>query len=117
MQLGNSSASPSFVTGGDCSAPDGAGTTGCQQQVAGDSGNYGDGFNAGDGGVYAMEWTDKTISIWFFSRNSIPSALGADADDVDISALGTPTVQFEGGSGCDIAQRFMDHSITIDTTL
>lgn len=110
-------ATPDYVTSTDCGAPDGTGKDGCQQQNAGDAGNYGDGFNAADGGVYAMEWTDTDISVWFFPRDSVPSALGADASDVDSSALGTPMVKFVGGSGCSIADRFQDHSIVIDTTL
>lgn len=116
MDQGTSSvSSKAFVTTSDCAAPEGSGKDGCQQ-ATGDTANYGDGFNAADGGVYAMEWTDETISIWFFSRDSNSSAINADASDVDIKELGTPMVQF-AGSGCDIGARFQGHSITIDTTL
>ncbi|CAN8099730.1 unnamed protein product [Discula destructiva] len=111
-------ASSTFVesSSGDCGAPSGSGSTGCQQQQSqGGNANYGAGFNAAGGGVYAMEWTSETISVWFFPRSSIPSGLGS-GDSVDSSVLGTPLAQFVGGDGCDIDERFGDHKITIDTT-
>lgn len=36
---------------------------------------YGEGFNQGGGGVYAMEWTSDGISVWFFPRRHIPRDL------------------------------------------
>ncbi|KAL2269960.1 hypothetical protein VTJ83DRAFT_2144 [Remersonia thermophila] len=33
-------------------------------------GGYGAAFNAAGGGVYALEWTDRAIRVWFFSRGS-----------------------------------------------
>lgn len=120
-QVTNGTQSPAstFVEGTNCNAP-GTGHTGCQQRntATDTTANYGAGFNEAGGGVYVMEWTSSAISVWFFPRNSIPGSLGGDA--VDVSALGTPLVQFvsdAGAGGCDFDQHFLDQKITIDTTL
>lgn len=105
-----------FVTGTNCNAP-GTGSTGCQQQGT-STANYGAGFNEGGGGAYVMEWTSGAISMWFFARTSLPGSLGGNT--LDVSALGTPLVQFVSNAdagGCDFDQHFIDHKITIDTTL
>lgn len=101
----------------NCNA--GNGNEGCQQ-VTQSASNYGAGFNAQGGGVYAMEWTSSAISVWFFPRNSSVatqlSGSNATAASVDTSTFGTPTAQFMGGSGCDIDSSFKEHNIIIDTT-
>ncbi|KAK4691008.1 hypothetical protein P7C71_g5904, partial [Lecanoromycetidae sp. Uapishka_2] len=89
------------------------GSTGCGVQTGGPA-SFGDGFNAANGGVYAMEWTSEAINIWFFSRSSIPN--GATGDAPDPSAWGNPTASFQGGSGCDIDQHFQNNNIVFDTT-
>ncbi|KAF3762972.1 family 16 glycoside hydrolase [Cryphonectria parasitica EP155] len=98
---------------GDCSAD--SGSTGCPQRGTSTS-NFGAGFNSAQGGVYAMEWTDAAISIWFWPRSSIPSGISSSST-VDTGSLGTPLARFEGGSGCDIASHFQGHVITINTAL
>lgn len=119
-QVTNGTQSPTstFVKGTNCNAP-GTGSTGCQQRdEAATTANYGAGFNEAGGGVYAMEWTSSAISVWFFPRSSIPGSLGGNK--MDVSALGTPLVQFvsdAGAGGCDFDQHFSNHKITIDTTL
>lgn len=124
-QVTNGTQSPTsvFTEGTNCNAP-GTGSTGCQQRdeaaTTTTTANYGAGFNEAGGGVYAMEWKSSAISVWFFPRSSIPTSLGGGSDTVDVSALGTPLVQFvsDGGAGgCDFDQHFSNHKITIDTTL
>ncbi|KAI1613799.1 endo-1,3(4)-beta-glucanase [Exophiala viscosa] len=73
---------------------------------------YGTGFNNGEGGVYATEWTSSAITIWFFPRSSIPSDVSSGSPDP--SGWGTPLSQFQGG--CDIDDFFEDHQIVFDTT-
>jgi nicotinate-nucleotide pyrophosphorylase (carboxylating) len=83
--------------------------------------SYGTEFNRAGGGIYAMEWTPTSISVWFFPRNS-PSftthfgaqtaATGTTAPDP--SAWGTPMAHFSG-SGCDFTERFKDLSIIFNT--
>jgi hypothetical protein len=75
--------------------------------------SYGAGLNQGGGGVYATQWTDDAISVFFFPRDSIPAdALG---DSPDPSTWGTPAAKFLS-AGCDIKNIFNKQSIVFDTT-
>jgi hypothetical protein len=95
---------------------------------------YGTDFNNAGGGVYAMEWTDEAISVWFFPRNSpgisaltssSPSTTAPSSGSplnstsgpttLDPSTFGTPLAKF-AGSGCDFKERFKDLKIVFDTT-
>ena len=95
---------------------------------------YGTSFNKAGGGVYAMEWTDSSISVWFFPRNSSgisaltsssPSAPPSSSSEplnstsgpqtLDPSTFGTPLAKFSG-TGCDFTERFKDLKIIFDTT-
>lgn len=92
-------------------ASSGSDNTGCQI-AASDSASYGTGFNDGQGGVYAMEWTGDGISVYFFPRSAIPGdALG---DSPDPSGWGTPMAHFTGG--CDFASAFTNNQLVFDTT-
>lgn len=98
----------------DCGA--GNGNTGCPQKTV-STNNYGEGLNAAGGGVYAMEWTSEAISVWFFPRNgTVANGLSAAAGSIDTSSFGTPTAQFQGGSGCEIDSYFKNQNIVIDNT-
>jgi hypothetical protein len=60
-------------------------TTNCDINAAGQTSNAGCGiespstssfgspFNAGGGGVYAMEWTNSGINIWQWARKDVPA--------------------------------------------
>jgi hypothetical protein len=74
---------------------------------------YGDGFNNVGGGVYAMEWTDEAISIWFFQRGAIPSNVLSSNPQPDYT-WGKPLSQFTGC--CDIPEFFSDNQIVFDVT-
>lgn len=55
------------------------------------------GFNNIGGGVYATQWTDQFIRIWFFPRNKgIPWDI--QARQPNPSTWGTPMANFEGQS-------------------
>ncbi|KAI9669902.1 MAG: hypothetical protein M1831_006937 [Alyxoria varia] len=69
-------------------------------------------FNQNGGGVYAMEWTDSAIKIWFFPRSIIPQDISSGKPKP--SSWGTPAANFQGG--CDIPSHFSDHRIIFDTT-
>ena len=100
------------------------GTTNCDINAAGQATNagcqinspstasFGTGFNAGQGGVYATEWTSDAISIWFFPRSAIPSDITSGSPDP--TTWGSATASFSGG--CDIDQFFMNNQIVFDTT-
>lgn len=75
---------------------------------------YGTNFSLADGGVYAMEWTTESISIWFFHHTgAIPNDVTSNTPNP--SGWGTPLAKF-AGSGCDFQTRFKDLKIVIDTT-
>ncbi|KAF2742642.1 glycoside hydrolase family 16 protein [Sporormia fimetaria CBS 119925] len=74
--------------------------------------SYGAGLNANRGGVYATQWTDDAISVYFFPRGEIPEDVLGDSPDP--SFWGKPAAKFSGG--CDIGSIFRDNQIVIDTT-
>jgi hypothetical protein len=84
---------------------------GCQIATQ-NAATYGSDFNSNGGGVYAMEWTDSAISIYFFPRGSIPSdALGSSPNP---SSWGQPMAKFSGG--CNMGTAFTNQQIVFDTT-
>ncbi|KAF2279085.1 uncharacterized protein EI97DRAFT_456487 [Westerdykella ornata] len=93
----------------DCSLETG-GTAGCDVNAA-ESTSYGSGFNAVNGGVYAMEWTAESIKMWFFPRGAIPASIVAEAPDT--ADFGTPTANFEGD--CDFANKFIQQKFIFNT--
>lgn len=104
------SAAGAAMANTDCGAD--SGSTGCGITST-DAQNYGDGFNAIGGGVYAMDWTSSNIAIYFFPRSAIPSDI--TAGNPTPSSWGTPQALFTGNS-CDIDSYFLNHNIIFDTT-
>lgn len=82
--------------------------------------NYGDGFNANGGGIYAMQWTSRFLKMWFFPRYAIPpaaqDAIDGTCDSPDVSGFGIPQAAFFGGRGCNVDARFKQHRLIFDTT-
>ncbi|KAJ3111779.1 hypothetical protein HK100_002560 [Physocladia obscura] len=101
------------LTFGDCNSANGAnGNEGCG--VANTQANsYGAGFNSNGGGVYATEWTNSAINIWFFPRNAIPSDITAGAPNP--AGWGTPSANWPLGSLCS-PTFFSNMQIVLDTT-
>lgn len=104
------------------------GNKGCTQATHPTSNNYGAGFNAAGGGVYALEWTDAAIRVWFFPRASAlatqlssssppknTTTLG-EAPPPDPATFGTPLAVFTGGPACPIGSHFANHNLVFDTT-
>ncbi|KAF2814246.1 uncharacterized protein BDZ99DRAFT_410664 [Mytilinidion resinicola] len=78
--------------------------------------SYGTDFNQAGGGVYAMEWTNKFIAIYFFSHatnETMPKDLLSG--NPNPSGWGTPLARF-AGNGCDFTKRFKDMKIVINLT-
>lgn len=95
------------LVGTDCNENNA--NTGCSQ-ATGDNQNYGDGFNAIGGGVYATEWVSDHISVWFFPRSGIPQDI---TDGVPNPAgWGLPIAKFNGA----IDQYFQNNNLIFDTT-
>ncbi|KAJ5780619.1 Concanavalin A-like lectin/glucanase subgroup [Penicillium paradoxum] len=94
-------------TGADCEANN----AGCTQSTT-STNNYGDGFNANGGGVYAVEWTTESISAWFFPRGSdmATQLINGGTADVNVGILGNPLAHFKGNS-CNISNNFKSHNI------
>lgn len=86
------------------------GTVGCV--IDGQTGSYGTSFNNNGGGVYAMEWTEQFVKIWFFPRKSIPASITKGKPDV--SEFGTPMALVQ--DGCDVANSFKAQSFVFDVT-
>ncbi|CRG83403.1 hypothetical protein PISL3812_00754 [Talaromyces islandicus] len=95
------------TTAGQCALS--TGTSGCE--IQGTKGSYGDAFNAGGGGVYAIEWTSKFIKIWSFPRDSIPASITAGKPDS--AEFGTPMGNFQGS--CNVGDEFQAQRIIINT--
>ncbi|KAI5449057.1 hypothetical protein NCC49_005361 [Naganishia albida] len=76
----------------------------------------GEAFNAAGGGVYVAAFELSGINIWFFSRDQVPSALGAGSNSIDVSTLGRPSASYSASS-CDIAKYFGSQQLTLDITL
>lgn len=91
--------------------------SGCGVQGAQDT--YGEAFNANGGGIYAMEWRDAGIRVWFFPRSSIPSDIPTDVTNTsapDPSTWGTPLADFPS-TNCDISSHFKNQSIIANIDL
>lgn len=86
------------------------GTVGCV--IEGHKGSYGTSFNRQGGGVYALEWTDEYLKIWYFSRSSIPASIKSGKPDV--TQFGTPMALVE--ESCDVANAFKSQSFIFDVT-
>lgn len=85
--------------------------TGCSWTDS-DSKTYGQGFNDNGGGVFATLFTDTTIQIWTFPRDSVPDGI---ADSPDYSTWGDP--QASWGTACDISTYFAAQQMIFDITL
>lgn len=86
------------------------GNQGCQIGTSNPD-SYGAGFNSVGGGVYAMQWTDSAISVWFFSRGQIPDDITSGSPAP--SGWGSAMAKF---TGCDFPSFFYDNQIVFDTT-
>ncbi|KAI1615687.1 concanavalin A-like lectin/glucanase domain-containing protein [Exophiala viscosa] len=92
-------------------AADQSSNAGCSIRSTDDS-SFGSGFNSAGGGVFATEWTSEAISIWFFSRDAIPSDITSGSPDP--SGWGLPQGQFTGG--CDIDDKVKNQQLVFDVT-
>lgn len=114
-------------TGPGCSISDGGGFSGklkhtkCASEYGDNTGckiassetnTYGSGFNRNGGGVYATEWTDKYIAVYFFPRGHIPDDVLGDSPSP--ATWGTPLAKFTGD--CDFASHFVEQQLVFTNT-
>lgn len=95
----------------DCNAGDAH--DGCGMQTS-NTQNYGAGFNAVEGGIYAMEWTSDFIAVWFFARSDIPQDIIDGSPDPTL--WGLPSAKFVGSPGCEIDNFFRENNIVFNHT-
>ncbi|KAK4101702.1 glycoside hydrolase family 16 protein [Parathielavia hyrcaniae] len=116
---GCSVTNPGSLPGTKLLSPDCQGHEGCTQHNLGASNTYGASFNAAGGGVYALEWTDAAIKVWFFPRGStspVSSSISSSLPPPDPSTFGTPLAAFVGGpSSCPLARHFANHNLVFNT--
>ena len=87
--------------------------------VEGEKATYGQALNAAGGGVYAMEWRDAGIRVWFFPRDEIPSDIPTDVANMtapDPSQWSEPLADFPS-TDCDIGNHFRNQSIVANIDL
>ncbi|EED82530.1 hypothetical protein POSPLDRAFT_53931 [Postia placenta Mad-698-R] len=96
----------------DCSVS-GTGDAGCGIRAS-QTNSFGAAFNDIGGGVYTMQWDDTGVSVWYFTRSTIPADISAGAPQP--SGWGMPIANFPASS-CNPSQFFYDHSAIFDTTL
>ncbi|PCH36331.1 glycoside hydrolase family 16 protein [Wolfiporia cocos MD-104 SS10] len=110
--LNNTQKVTSNLDGTQCASSPGA-DSGCAYSQT-DPRSFGAGFNNASGGVFAHLWNTDGVTVWFFSRDEIPSDITAGTPDP--TSWGTPAAIFPD-TGCDISSHFYDHAIVLDTTI
>jgi len=87
------------------------GNSGCG--IIGTKDSYGNAFNTHRGGVYAMEWTNGHIQVFYFARGDVPANLYST--NPDPTTWGTPVGYWSLGNDC-APSHFNNHQIIFDTT-
>lgn len=94
--------------GSNCNGNDGCG------QATEDNQNYGDGFNANGGGIYAMDWTDDHMAVWYFPRHRIPKDILNGTPEPDVKTWGQPSARFSSGGSCNLNDHFSENQIVFN---
>ncbi|QIW95818.1 hypothetical protein AMS68_001336 [Peltaster fructicola] len=87
--------------------------------VSGATDTVGQAFNKIGGGIYAMEWRNEGIRVWFFQRGSIPSDIPSSVSNStapDPSTWGEALADFPS-TNCDISSHFRNASIIVNIDL
>jgi len=106
MNNDNSSMFTGHLVGKNC-----LGNTGCG--ITASANSYGAPFNSGRGGVYATEWTQTYIKMWFFARGAIPGDMTSQSPNPN--NWGKPFAYFPLGNDCPNSH-FKDHTMVINLT-
>lgn len=110
-QLGTPSQNP------DCNQQNG--TAGCTVLDTTNKPTYGPNFNSVGGGVWATQFDESGIFIWFFDRASVPDSLKKDntAKSIDISSWGAPVASYPSTQCSPMSNFFGDQTLVLDITL
>ena len=121
--IGCSIKAPALAPSADFAVTNGA--AGVNDATAQALPSFGTPFNAAGGGIYATEWNDDGISVWFFPRgspayttyfssNTTTSFFDATALHPSPSLWPPPLAHFPASS-CDPSRHFTDLKIIFDT--
>jgi len=86
-------------------------TAGCTV-VESQKNSFGTGFAQNGGGVYAMQWDEDGVSMWFFPRNNIPSDISSGNSNPNPTTWPVPSA-FYPASGCNPNEAFGAQIITL----
>jgi beta-glucanase (GH16 family) len=86
--------------------------SGCGIEGLADS--FGSAFDKNNGGVYAMEWTDSIIQVFFFNRTQANQMPDVWSSSPDPTSWGKPVALWQLGSNCP-SNHFYQHKIIINT--
>ncbi|KAN0081221.1 glycoside hydrolase family 16 protein [Tylopilus felleus] len=78
--------------------------------------SFGAGFANTSGGAFVTEFASTGISIWFFPRSEIPSALSNNDSTIDTTTFGIPVGNWPN-AGCNIHEFFQPQQLIFDITL
>ncbi|EMD34925.1 glycoside hydrolase family 16 protein [Gelatoporia subvermispora B] len=78
--------------------------------------SFGAGFASAGGGVWATQFDESGIYIWFWTRSSVPSSINSSTTSVDPSTWGAPTAGYPA-STCNITNFFTEQQLVLDITL
>ena len=96
----------------NCDVNDPTQPTNAGCSIEGSYGSYGAPLNAVGGGIFATEWTNSHISVWFWPMGNSPADIYSSPEP---STWGTPYAFFSLGSNCP-PEHFKDHTIIFDLT-
>ncbi|KAI0632998.1 concanavalin A-like lectin/glucanase domain-containing protein [Trametes polyzona] len=102
------------TVGADCSAGRNS-SQGCTVQET-QPNSFGDGFNNNGGGVWAAQFDQSGIFIWFWGRGNIPADVQGGGNTIDTASWGTPSAAWPSSS-CDVSKFFAPQQLVIDITL
>ncbi|KIJ40103.1 glycoside hydrolase family 16 protein [Sphaerobolus stellatus SS14] len=93
-------------------------TVGCGVMAPATNPSFGQDFNNNGGGVWATQFDETGIFIWFWNRSSVPSTLQKNTQPktLDPSTFGTPVASFPNTT-CNIGQFFGPQTLSLDITL
>eukprot|EP00039_Didymoeca_costata_P021053 m.343255 g.343255 ORF g.343255 m.343255 type:complete len:338 (-) comp22566_c0_seq1:29-1042(-) len=97
----------------DIHAPGQYGNQGCGI-ISNDASSYGAGLNKAGGGVFAHEWSNKGIRMWWWRKGTVPASI--TSGNPDPNTFGEPYAAFPFGDWCP-ASHFQDHSLIFDLTI
>eukprot|EP00727_Mastigamoeba_balamuthi_P000461 m51a1_g10411 putative endo- -beta-glucanase (469) ;mRNA; f:65802-67434 len=108
-----STATPQHAIADNCwvGAPDQYGNQGCSIVVPDNT--YGAALNRRGGGVWAMQWTNEQIAVWYWPHGHVPGDL--NANNPNPAAWGKPFAKFTLGSNCP-SSFFQNLKIVINLT-